>query len=102
MSYAGKQYYYVRKKADSKEEKLIRDCKKGVSDELGRTRAIASIFRSGEYLYMRVCHRHWNKEYIERSTSGKFCEVMSFDMDNAYTFDFYDKEKHEPVFIKEE
>lgn len=100
MSYAGKQYYYVRKKADSKEEQLIRDCRKGLLDKRERTRAIVSIFRSGEYLYMRVCHRHWNKEYIERSTTGKFCKVMGFDMNNAYMFDFYDNENHEPVFIK--
>lgn len=97
MSYVGKQYYYVRKKADDKEERLIRDCRKGLLDEREQTRAIDSIFRSGEYLYMRVPNKH-----VEQSTVGKFCKVMAFDMDNLYAFDFYDKDKHEPVFIKAE
>lgn len=102
MSYVGKQYYYVRKKADAKEEQLIRDCRKGLLDKREQTRAINSIFRSGEYLYMRVSNKHWNKEYIERSKVEKFCKAMAFDMDNLYMFDFYDKDKHEPVFMKAE
>lgn len=102
MSHVGKQYYYVRKKADTKEEQLIRDCRKGLLDKRERTRAIDSIFRSGEYLYMRVSNKHWNKEYIEQSTVGKFCKTMVFDMDQLYKFDFYDKDRHEPMFIKAE
>lgn len=102
MSYVGKQYYYVRKKADNKEERLIRDCRKGLLDKREQTRAIDSIFRSGEYLYMRVSNKPWNEEYIEQSTVGRFCKAMAFDMDNLYIFDFYDKDGHEHRFVKVE
>lgn len=98
MSYVGK--HYLRKKANAEEEQLVRDCRKGLLDKRGRTRAIGSIFRSGDFIYMRVCNRNWNKEYIERSTSGQFCKAMGFDMDNPYMFDFYDDTTHEPVFVK--
>lgn len=77
---------FVRKKVDDKELKLITDCKRGITDKLGRpVAAIPQIIYTGGYAYLRVAHRV-SGGVNRKSMAWTFATALGFDMETAYDY----------------
>jgi len=78
---------FVRKMVDEKELKLITDCKRGVTDKLGRpVAAIPQIIYTDGYAYLRVVHRVTDG-VNRKSVAWTFATALGFDMETAYDYD---------------
>ncbi len=77
---------FVRKKVDKKELKLMQDCKRGITDKLGRpVAAIPQIIYTAGYAYLRVAHRV-SGGVNRKSMAWTFATALGFDMETAYEY----------------
>lgn len=94
---------FVRRHVDEKEEQLVRDCKKGMTDKNGRTSNLPKIWKDGDYLYIRVTKKVIPRWQLRKSVTYKFCEALGFNMDTFYESKVYfDKKsgKAYPTYVE--